>query len=227
MTVTRCSSQRSAKQLSHGWAPEQGHQSFEGSPMMGGRVELEGKSASIKSISDSIQSSSARSFSSFFSRISLAGSRRQLSIRKNERKGESDEPDAPLLGDLESLVGEVDVVIRRKQCDQANNGAKHGFNKCFAVEPQPPPRRRLQHLNDLLQPKQTRSNPMGPIVVQVYCHRQGLWGAPGGAVISRLRRAPATDQRQHLPFPLRNTFRTRSPRPRDIPRHLLPHSHRR
>ena len=183
MTVTRCSSQRSAKKLSHGWAPEQGQQSLEGLPMMGGGVELEGKSASIKLISDSIQASNALSFfscsisfSSCFSRISLAGSRRQLSIDKNERKRDNDEPEAPLLGDLEALVREVDVVIRREQCDQANNGAKHGFNKRLAVEPQPPPRRRLQLLNILLQPKETRPNLMGPIVVQAYWRCQGLWG---------------------------------------------------
>jgi hypothetical protein len=38
-----------------------------------------------------------------------------LSIRKNERKGESDEPDAPLLLERELAVGEVDVVIGGKQ----------------------------------------------------------------------------------------------------------------
>ena len=47
--------------------------------------------------------------------ISLAGSRRQLSIRKNERKGGSDEPDAPLLLEREPAVGEVDVVIGEKR----------------------------------------------------------------------------------------------------------------
>ena len=64
--------------------------------------------------------------------ISLAGSRRQLSIRKNERKGESDEPDAPLLG-------EVDVVIGGEKSNQANNAAKDGFQQGLAVKPQPPP----------------------------------------------------------------------------------------
>ena len=102
--------------------------------MTGGGVELEGKSASIKSISECIHFSNSLSFyglrptgvfscsisfSSCFSRISLAGSRRQLSIDKNERKRDNDEPDAPLLGDLESLAGEVDVVIGREQGDQA------------------------------------------------------------------------------------------------------------
>ena len=64
--------------------------------------------------------------------ISLAGSRRQLSIRKNERKGESDEPDTPLLG-------EVDVVIGGEKSNQANNAAKDGFQQGLAVKPQPPP----------------------------------------------------------------------------------------
>ena len=55
--------------------------------------------------------------------ISLAGSRRQLSIRKNERKGESDEPDTPLLGEWELTLGEVDVVIGGEKSNQANNAA--------------------------------------------------------------------------------------------------------
>jgi hypothetical protein len=97
---------------------EQTQQSLEGAAVVGGGIELEGKSASIKSSSECIQSSNAISlsicferFSSSFSRISLAGSRRQLSIDKNERKRESDEPDAPLLGERELAVGEGDVVI--------------------------------------------------------------------------------------------------------------------
>ena len=93
-------------------AVEQAQHSLEFAAIVGGGVELEGKSASIKSSSECIQSSNVislsscfESFSSSFSRISLAGSRRQLSIRKNERKGESDEPDAPLLGQGELAVG--------------------------------------------------------------------------------------------------------------------------
>jgi hypothetical protein len=64
-----------------------------------------------------------------------------LSIRKNERKGESDEPDAPLLLERELAVGEGDVVIGGEERDQANNSANKGFQQGFAVEPQPPPRR--------------------------------------------------------------------------------------
>ena len=112
-----------AKELGHRWAVEQAQQSLECAAIDGGGVELEGKSASIKSISECIHSSNASSFSSCFSRISLAGSRRQLSIRKNERKGGSDEPDTPLLLERELAVGEVDVVIGRKQSNQANNTA--------------------------------------------------------------------------------------------------------
>ena len=107
-----------AIQLSHPWAVEQVQKSLERAAIAGGGVELEGKSASIKSISECIQLSNASSFSSCFVLcsersicISLAGSRRQLSIDKNERKGESDEPDAPLLGEWELTLGEVDVVI--------------------------------------------------------------------------------------------------------------------
>jgi len=66
--------------------------------------------------------------SSCFSRISLAGSRRQLSIRKNERKGDSDEPDAPLLLERELAVGEGGVVIGGEERDQANNAGELGFN---------------------------------------------------------------------------------------------------
>ena len=110
-------------------AVEQGQQSLEFAAVVGGGVELEGKSASIKSSSECIQLSNALSLFSCsislsscfvlcFERsicISTAGSRRQLSIRKNERKGGSDEPDAPLLLERELAVGEVDVVIGGKQ----------------------------------------------------------------------------------------------------------------
>jgi hypothetical protein len=122
-----------AIQLSHPWAVEQVQQSLERAAIAGGGVELEGKSASIKSISECIQLSNASSFSSCFVLcsersicISLAGSRRQLSVApkwravlhdadKNERKGGSDEPDTPLLLEWELAVGEVDVVIGGKQ----------------------------------------------------------------------------------------------------------------
>ena len=158
-----------AKQLDHLWAVEQSQQSLEFAAVAGGGVELEGKSASIKSISQCIQSSNAISFSSCFSRISLAGSRRQLSIDKNERKRDSDEPDAPLLGETESLSWEVDVVIGRKEGDQANNTANDGLQQSFAIEPQPPPgRRRIQIPKNFLHPKQPRPTRTNTILVRLY-----------------------------------------------------------
>ena len=152
----------SAIKPSQFWSVEQAQQSLEFAAVVGGGVELEGKSASIKSISECIQLSNALSllscsisFSictlSFFSCfvlsfersicISATGSRRQLSIRKNKRKRDSDEPDAPLLLERELAVGEGDVVIGRKQSNQANNGADVGFQQGFAVKPQAPPGR--------------------------------------------------------------------------------------
>ncbi len=143
-----------AKNLSHLWAVEQAQQPLEFAAVVGGGVELEGKSASIKSSSECIQSSNASSFSSCILRCSTAGSRRQLSIDKNERKGESDEPDAPLRGERELAVGEVDVVIGRKQSNQANDSANNSFQQGFAIEPQPPPVRGLhQILKDPFHPK--------------------------------------------------------------------------
>ncbi|MEA5422639.1 hypothetical protein [Synechococcus sp. CCY9202] len=150
-----------AKQLSHLRAVEQAQQSLEFAAVACGGVELEGKSASIKSSSECIQSSNASSLSSCFerflssfSRISLAGSRRQLSIRKNERKGESDEPDTPLLGERERLSWEVDVVIGGEQSDQANNTANDGLQQSFAIKPQPPPgQRRIQMPKNFFHPK--------------------------------------------------------------------------
>ena len=127
-----------AVQPSQFWAVEEAQQSLEFATVVGGGVELEGKSASIKSISECIQSSNASSFSSCILRCSATGSRRQLSIRKNERKGDSDEPDAPLLLERELAVGEGDVVIGRKQSNQANNTANDGFQQGFAVKTQAP-----------------------------------------------------------------------------------------
>ena len=125
-------------ELSHLRAVEQAQQPLEFAAVACGGVELEGKSASIKSSSECIQSSNAISFSSCILRCSAAGSRRQLSIRKNERKGGSDEPDTPLLLERELAVGEVDVVIGGEKSNQANNIANDGFQQGFAVEPQPP-----------------------------------------------------------------------------------------
>ena len=54
------------KELGYRWAVEQAQQSLECAAIVGGGVELEGNPASIKSISDSIHSSNASSFSSCF-----------------------------------------------------------------------------------------------------------------------------------------------------------------
>ncbi|NQW39415.1 MAG: hypothetical protein HQ469_09600 [Cyanobacteria bacterium] len=160
-----------AIQLSHPWAVEQAQQSLERAAIAGGGVELEGKSASIKSSSECIQSSNASSFSSCFSRISLAGSRRQLSICKNERKGESDEPDAPLLLELELAVGEVDVVIGGEERNQADNSANNGFQQGLAVKPQAPPGRRgIQILKKFIHFKQPSPIPTSTSLVHTYAH---------------------------------------------------------
>jgi hypothetical protein len=128
-----------AVQRSQFRAADQAQQSLEFAAIVGGGVELEGKSASIKSISECIQFSTARSFSSRILRCSAAGSRRQLSIRNNERKGDNDEPDAPLLLERELALGEGDVVIGGEERDQANDSANNGFQQGFAVKPQAPP----------------------------------------------------------------------------------------
>jgi len=166
----------STEQHGHLGAAKQVQQSLELAAIVGGGVELEGKSASIKSISDSIQSSNACSFSSCiarcsstFSRISLAGSRRQLSIDKNERKRDNDEPDAPLLGEWELAVGEVDVVIGGKQSNQANNTANDGLEQSLAIEPEPPlGRRRSQISRNFVHPKQLSPISTPTILVHTY-----------------------------------------------------------
>jgi hypothetical protein len=137
-----------AKEFGHLRATEQRQELLEFTAVVCGGVELEGNPALIKSISESIQSSNAISFSSCFVLcseraicISTTRSRRQLSIRKNERKGDSDEPGAPLLGEGENSAWEGDVVIGREESDQANNTANDGFQQGFAIKPQPPPGR--------------------------------------------------------------------------------------
>jgi len=92
-----------------------------------------------------------------------------LSIDNNERKGDSDEPDAPLLLKRELEVGEGDVVIGRKKRDQANNTANDGFQQGVAVEPQPPPRRRrIQIPIILFHPKQLNPNATATSLVHPY-----------------------------------------------------------
>ena len=156
-------------ELSHLRAVEQAQQPLEFAAVACGGVELEGKSASIKSISECIQFRNAISFSSCILRCSAAGSRRQLSIDKNERKGESDEPYAPLLLERELTVGEGDVVIGRKQSDQTNNSANKGFQNCCAVEPQPPPGQWcIQIPRRFIHPKQPAPIPTATSLVHAY-----------------------------------------------------------
>ena len=156
-------------ELSHLRAVEQAQQPLEFAAVACGGVELEGKSASIKSSSECIQSSNAISFSSCILRCSAAGSRRQLSIRKNERKGGSDEPDTPLLLERELAVGEVDVVIGGEKSNQANNAANNGLQNCCAVEPQPPPRQWcIQIPRRFIHPKQPDPIPTTTSLVHAY-----------------------------------------------------------
>ncbi|MBD2551631.1 hypothetical protein H6G65_19065 [Microcystis elabens FACHB-917] len=212
MTTLAPSGERLAEELSHRWAVEQVQQSLEGAAV----VRSDGKSASIKSISECIQSSNAMSFSictlpffglrptsstaaRFRSRaataspafgyvvcseraicISTTGSRRQLSIDKKEQKRESDEPDAPLLLEGELAVGEVDVFIGGKQSNQANNAADDGFKQALAVEPQPPPGRRLLQIpRDINHPKQPTPIKIAIRVVRAHWLRNGWWGSAG------------------------------------------------
>jgi hypothetical protein len=58
-----------------------------------------------------------------------------LSVDKNERHRGNDEPDAPLLRELEGGAGgEGDVVIGGEQCDQSNHDAGDGLDRSLAVE---------------------------------------------------------------------------------------------
>jgi len=185
-----------AKQLGHLWAVEQSQQSLEPAAI----DRSDGKSASIKSISECIHSSNALSFfglrptsstaARFRSRaataspafgyvlcsersicISTTGSRRQLSIRKKERKGDNDEPDAPLLLERDLSLGEGDVVIGGEERDQANNSANDGFQQGLAVKPQAPPgERRIQILSNFIHPKDPTPIPL-TIIVHAYAHR--------------------------------------------------------
>jgi hypothetical protein len=74
-----------------------------------------------------------------------------------------------LLLERELAVGEVDVVIGRKQSNQANNTANDGFKQGFAVEPQPPPRqRRIQIPRISIHPKQPAPIPTATSLVHAY-----------------------------------------------------------
>jgi len=66
--------------------------------------------------------------------LSTSGSRRQLSIDKNNRQRGNDAPDAPLLLKLDSGWAEVDVVIGGIQSNQANHQATQELNPGGTVE---------------------------------------------------------------------------------------------
>jgi hypothetical protein len=70
-------------------------------------------------------------------RSSKPGSRRQLSIDKNDRHRGSDEGDAPLLGDGEGAPGDGDVVIGGEEGDQAKGEATDGLGDTEPVETNP------------------------------------------------------------------------------------------
>jgi hypothetical protein len=92
-----------------------------------------------------------------------------LSIDKNERKGDSDEPDAPLLLERELAVGEVDVVIGGEKSNQANNATDDGFQQGFAVEPQPPPGQRgIKIPKIFIHPKQPTPMAIATSIVRLY-----------------------------------------------------------
>ena len=72
--------------------------------------------------------------SSQASSLSVSGLRRQLSIDKNERKGESDEPDAPVLLEGEDVAGEVDVVIGGEERNEGNHKASASFKYSWRID---------------------------------------------------------------------------------------------
>jgi hypothetical protein len=58
-----------------------------------------------------------------------------LSVDKNERHRGNDEPDAPLLRELEDgACGEGDDVIGGEQCDQGNHNSGEGWDHSLAIE---------------------------------------------------------------------------------------------
>ena len=70
-------------------------------------------------------------------RCSYSGSRRQFSVDKNCRHRGSDARDSPLLLEADAVAGEGDVVIGRKQGDQAENETINGLGETEAVETEP------------------------------------------------------------------------------------------
>jgi len=57
-----------------------------------------------------------------------------LSVDKNERHRGNDEPDAPLLRELEGAGREGDVVIGGEQGDQGDHEAGQGLDPALAIK---------------------------------------------------------------------------------------------
>jgi hypothetical protein len=96
---------------------------------------------SLLSCADSILSRSdsfsicADSFLSCSISLSIAGSRRQLSVCNHKRHRGNDEPDAPLLGDLEGgICREGDVGIGGKQGDEGDHDAAQGLEASRPIQ---------------------------------------------------------------------------------------------
>lgn len=124
-----------ADKPSHLFAVEQGQQSLELAAILSGGVELEGKSSSqciqlnkpLSIFNRSISLSSCLILCTEPSiSISTKGSRHQLSIRKKERKGDSNELKAPSLLKGERAAEEEDMVIEAKERKQTNDIANNG-----------------------------------------------------------------------------------------------------
>ena len=124
-----------AIELSQLRAIEQVQQPLDFAAIVGGGVELEGKSASIKSSWECIRLSNASTLSTCIERCSAAGSRRQLSIRNNKRKGGSDEPDALLLLERELAAGEGDVDIGGKRAIRPTTFPNTNSTSALASKP--------------------------------------------------------------------------------------------
>jgi hypothetical protein len=74
-----------------------------------------------------------------------------------------------LLLKRELAVGEGDVVIGRKQSNQANNTANDGFQEGFAVKTQAPPGRRgIQISKIVVHTKQPTPIPKATSLVHAY-----------------------------------------------------------
>ena len=89
---------------------------------------------------------------------------------KNERKGESDEPDAPLLLEGEDVAGEVDVVIGGEERNEGNHKASYSLKHSWPIDRETARPGLHRWANN-----QSRSLKRKPkILVRLYCERQGV-----------------------------------------------------